>query len=106
MFKPDFSLTRSFVVFVEMKEIKTYPFHFENRRYNKDKTNMGKQILLAVLSISIHFFLHINKTEKMISRNRSVTIKCSHVHFFQFYRKSRKKQKEKEDERERSKQII
>ena len=26
--KPDFSLTRSFVVFVEMKEIKKIPFSF------------------------------------------------------------------------------
>ena len=79
-----------FVVFVEMNEIETYPFHFENRCYNEDKANMGKWILLAILSFSIYFPLYI-KTEKIISRNQLVTFKCSHVSFFHCHRKSRKK---------------
>ena len=89
-----------FVVFVKMKEIKTYPFHFENKCYNEDKIDTNKWILLVILSLSIHFLLHINKTEKIISRNQLVTFKCSHAHFFHFYRKSRKKQRVKMKGRE------
>ena len=47
-----------------------------------------------------------DKTEKIISRNRSVTFKYLHVHFFQFYRKSRKKQKEKMKGREANKLFV
>ena len=106
MFKPDFSLNHSLLYSLKWKKQKHILFILENRYCNKDKTNMNKWIFLTVLSFSIHFFLLISKIEKIISRNRLVTFKCSHVNFFHFHRQSRKKQKEKMKEREANKLFV